>query len=105
MLRIHDASEALDVSTSTSIASMESLTNMASELIHFYMESNDGEEIGLELKKMWIIARTRAIDSFSLILRYLLTKYETKCIESLKKICKLSTFLRCFCFECVAICA
>uniref|UniRef100_A0AC34QPB2 FANCI helical domain-containing protein n=1 Tax=Panagrolaimus sp. JU765 TaxID=591449 RepID=A0AC34QPB2_9BILA len=88
MLRIHDAASALNVSTSTSIASMESLTNMACELIYFFLTSNDGDEIGIELKKMWIIARTRAIDAFSMILRYLLTKYETKCVPSLERICE-----------------
>uniref|UniRef100_A0AC34GV07 FANCI helical domain-containing protein n=1 Tax=Panagrolaimus sp. ES5 TaxID=591445 RepID=A0AC34GV07_9BILA len=81
--RIYDSVSLLDSKSSTCLASMKSLTSMASSLLKFFSSELNSHP---DFIKAYVIAQTKAVESYSKILIYILSKYEGKCAETLEEI-------------------
>uniref|UniRef100_A0A914Z289 FANCI helical domain-containing protein n=1 Tax=Panagrolaimus superbus TaxID=310955 RepID=A0A914Z289_9BILA len=82
--RIHDSVSLLDPKSSTCLASKISLTSMACSLLKFFSSSLTSSASADA--KPFVIAQTKAIEAYSKIIIYILSKYEGKCAETLKEI-------------------
>uniref|UniRef100_A0A914Z6U8 FANCI helical domain-containing protein n=1 Tax=Panagrolaimus superbus TaxID=310955 RepID=A0A914Z6U8_9BILA len=80
--RIHDSVSLLDPKSSTCLASKDSLTSMACSLLKFFWPPLTASADD----RPFVNAQTKAIEAYSKILIYILSKYEGKCAETLKEI-------------------